>query len=157
MTEGEVGITEGKAGITEGEIATAPARLAMTEAGLSKGEYAFMTLHRPSNVDDSDTFMGIAEALNDIAKEMPILFPVHPRTKKMMVQFQIKLSENIKMMPPLGFKESLFLWKDAKVVLTDSGGLQEETTALGIPCVTIRENTERPITVGYPAARVGAD
>ena len=136
------------AGTTKVEIATAPERrFAMTEDGLTKGEYAFMTLHRPSNVDDSDTFMGIAEALNEIAEKMPILFPVHPRTKKMMEQFQIKFSENIMMMPPLGFKESLFLWKDAKVVLTDSGGLQEETTALGIPCVTIQENTERPITV----------
>jgi UDP-N-acetylglucosamine 2-epimerase (non-hydrolysing) len=117
------------------------------EAGIIKGEYAFMTLHRPSNVDDKNTFIGIAAALNVIAEEMPIFFPVHPRTKKMMEQFQIRFSENIKLLSPLGFKESLFLWKDAKVVLTDSGGLQEETTALGIPCVTIRENTERPITV----------
>lgn len=112
-----------------------------------KKTYAFVTLHRPSNVDDRDTFMGIAAALNEIAQELIILFPVHPRTKKMMEKFQIRFSENIKMIPPLGFKESLFLWKDAKVVLTDSGGLQEETTALGIPCVTIRENTERPITI----------
>jgi UDP-N-acetylglucosamine 2-epimerase (non-hydrolysing) len=112
-----------------------------------KGQYAFMTLHRPSNVDDKNTFMGIAGALNEIARDMVILFPVHPRTKKMMAQFKIKFSDNIKLLPPLGFKESLFLWKDAKVVLTDSGGLQEETTAFKIPCVTIRENTERPITV----------
>ncbi|MBN1186135.1 MAG: UDP-N-acetylglucosamine 2-epimerase (non-hydrolyzing) [Bacteroidales bacterium] len=113
----------------------------------AKGTYAFMTLHRPSNVDDKKTFAGIAEALNEIAKDMIILFPVHPRTKKMMAKFKIKLSKNIKLLPPLGFKESLFLWKDAKVVLTDSGGLQEETTALKIPCVTIRKNTERPITI----------
>jgi UDP-N-acetylglucosamine 2-epimerase (non-hydrolysing) len=113
----------------------------------AKKSYAFMTLHRPSNVDDRDTFMGIAAALNEIAEKMAILFPVHPRTKKMMEQFQIKFSQNIKLLFPLGFKESLFLWKDAKVVLTDSGGLQEETTALGVPCVTIRENTERPVTV----------
>jgi UDP-N-acetylglucosamine 2-epimerase (non-hydrolysing) len=113
----------------------------------AKKSYAFMTLHRPSNVDDRDTFMDIAAALNEIAEEMTIIFPAHPRTKKMMEQFQIGFSENIKVISPLGFKESLFLWKDAKVVLTDSGGLQEETTALGVPCVTIRENTERPITV----------
>lgn len=113
----------------------------------AKNTYAFMTLHRPSNVDDRETFMGIAAALNEIAEEMPILFPVHPRTKKMMEQFHVRLSNNIKLISPLGFMESLFLWKDAKVVLTDSGGLQEETTALGVPCVTIRENTERPITV----------
>jgi UDP-N-acetylglucosamine 2-epimerase (non-hydrolysing) len=106
-----------------------------------------MTLHRPSNVDRRQTFEEIVGALNEVAKETAILFPVHPRTKKMMAQFKIGFSDNVRLLPPLGFKESLFLWKDAKVVLTDSGGLQEETTALGIPCVTIRENTERPITV----------
>ena len=113
-----------------------------------KRTYAFMTLHRPSNVDNQDTFSSIIAALNKIAEQRMIIFPVHPRTKKMMERFQIRVSENIKLISPLGFKESLFLWKDAEVVLTDSGGLQEETTALGIPCVTIRENTERPITVG---------
>jgi len=131
------------------KIATTPVRrFAMThDLKPAKGTYAFMTLHRPSNVDDKKTFMGIADAFNEIAKDMLILFPVHPRTKKMMAQFKIKFSKNIKLLPPLGFKESLFLWKDAKVVFTDSGGLQEETTALKIPCVTIRENTERPITI----------
>jgi UDP-N-acetylglucosamine 2-epimerase (non-hydrolysing) len=110
-------------------------------------DYAFLTLHRPSNVDTKSGFFEIAEALNAIAEKMPILFPVHPRTKKMMDEFNIHLSDKIFLFSPLSFKESLFLWKDAKVVLTDSGGLQEETTALGIPCVTIRENTERPITI----------
>jgi len=110
-------------------------------------DYAFLTLHRPSNVDTKSRLSEIAEALNTIAVKMPILFPVHPRTKKMMDEFNIDLSDNIYLLSPLSFKESLFLWKDAKVVLTDSGGLQEETTALGIPCVTIRENTERPITI----------
>ena len=109
--------------------------------------YAFMTLHRPSNVDCRKTFERIAAALNEIAEEKPIFFPVHPRTKKMMEQFGIRLSDRIVQLPPLGFTESLFLWKDAEIVITDSGGLQEETTALGVPCVTIRENTERPITV----------
>jgi len=110
-------------------------------------DYAFLTLHRPSNVDTRSGFSEITEALNAIADKMPILFPVHPRTKKMMDKFNLRLSNNISIFSPLSFKESLFLWKDAKVVLTDSGGLQEETTALGIPCVTIRENTERPITI----------
>jgi UDP-N-acetylglucosamine 2-epimerase (non-hydrolysing) len=110
------------------------------------GNYAFLTLHRPSNVDTKSGFREIAEALSLIAEEMPIIFPVHPRTKKMMDEFNLHFSDNIFLFSPLSFKESLFLWKDAKVVLTDSGGLQEETTALGIPCVTIRENTERPIT-----------
>jgi len=109
--------------------------------------YIFLTLHRPSNVDSRKTFEGIAKALNSIAEDRQIFFPVHPRTKKMMEQFDIKLSDNIELLPPLGFKESLFLWKDASVVMTDSGGLQEETTAMGVPCVTLRENTERPITI----------
>ncbi|MDY6953452.1 MAG: UDP-N-acetylglucosamine 2-epimerase, partial [Thermodesulfobacteriota bacterium] len=109
--------------------------------------YAFLTLHRPSNVDTKEAFSEIAGALNDIAQERPIFFPVHPRTAKMMQQFEMTLSENIVLLSPLGFKEALFLWKDAAVVLTDSGGLQEETTALGVPCVTLRENTERPITI----------
>jgi len=112
-----------------------------------KKDYVFLTLHRPSNVDSKECFEEIAGALNQIAAEIPILFPVHPRTQKMMEQFDIKLSSNIFLLPPLGFKESLFLWKDSTVVMTDSGGLQEETTALGVPCVTLRENTERPITI----------
>jgi len=109
--------------------------------------YAFLTLHRPSNVDCRETLERIVSSLNEIAEELPIIFPVHPRTEKMLKTFDIKLSDRIEVLPSLGFSDALFLWKDAEVVLTDSGGLQEETTALGIPCVTIRENTERPITV----------
>lgn len=110
-------------------------------------KYAFLTLHRPSNVDCRETFGRITATLREIAAEMPIIFTVHPRTRKMMDDFAIELSDKIVQIPPLGFSESLFLWKDAEVVITDSGGLQEETTALGVPCVTIRENTERPITL----------
>lgn len=109
--------------------------------------YVFLTLHRPSNVDCKNKFAEIAEALNCIAEEKPIFFPVHPRTRKMLDHFNIQLSRNITMLPPLGYRESLFLWKDSVLVMTDSGGLQEETTAMGIPCVTLRENTERPITI----------
>jgi len=109
--------------------------------------YAFLTLHRPSNVDNKGSFAEIAEAINTIAEERPILFPVHPRTKKMMAVHGIPLVENVIKLPPLSFREALFLWKDAVVVLTDSGGLQEETTALRVPCLTLRDNTERPITV----------
>ena len=109
--------------------------------------YAFLTLHRPSNVDDRSKLEEIVSALNVIAQERAILFPMHPRTRKMVDGFAIKFSENIRILPPLGFRESLNLWKDARVVLTDSGGLQEETTAMGVPCVTIRDNTERPITI----------
>jgi len=124
-----------------------PERFTVYKVKQKCDEYAFLTLHRPSNVDTKSAFLEIAEALNNVAAKMPILFPVHPRTKKMMDEFHIHLSENIFLFSPLSFKESLFLWKDSKVVLTDSGGLQEETTALGVPCVTIRENTERPITI----------
>lgn len=111
------------------------------------GKYIFLTLHRPSNVDQKDKLTEIFDALNTIAKDMPVVFPVHPRTKKMLKTFKISLSDNIKLLEPLGFKDSLYLWKDAFCVYTDSGGLQEETTALGVPCFTIRENTERPVTV----------
>jgi UDP-N-acetylglucosamine 2-epimerase (non-hydrolysing) len=113
----------------------------------AKGPYLFMTLHRPSNVDDRDTFLTIAEAVNRLAGNRTIFFPVHPRTRQMMEQHGVTFAENVQLLPPLGFRESLALWSGAEAVLTDSGGLQEETTALGIPCVTIRENTERPITV----------
>lgn len=113
------------------------------------GRYIFLTLHRPSNVDDEDRLNDIFGALNSIAKEIPIIFPVHPRTRKMLENFDIALSDNIHLLEPLGFKESLYLWKDSLCVFTDSGGLQEETTALGLPCFTIRENTERPITVTH--------
>ena len=102
------------------------------------------SLHRPANVDSRDNLETIVSALNEIAQEQPILFPVHPRTLKRINRFDIKLSEGFLLLPPLGFMESLFLWKDATLVMTDSGGLQEETTALGVPCITLRENTERP-------------
>lgn len=111
------------------------------------GRYGFMTLHRPSNVDKKDVLEGIVSALNKIAEDLPLLFPIHPRTEKMMKQFGISFSEKVHTFPPLSFRESLYLWKDAQVVITDSGGLQEETTALGVPCVTVRENTERPVTI----------
>jgi UDP-N-acetylglucosamine 2-epimerase (non-hydrolysing) len=111
------------------------------------GRYLFLTLHRPSNVDHRETFGGIVDAVNELARERTIFFPVHPRTRRKMEEFGIRMNERVRLLPPLGFMESLFLWKDAEAVLTDSGGLQEETTALGVPCVTIRENTERPVTV----------
>jgi UDP-N-acetylglucosamine 2-epimerase (non-hydrolysing) len=113
----------------------------------SNKNYIFLTLHRPSNVDSKSKFEEIVAALNLIAEEMPLLFPAHPRTRKMLAELNIELSENIRLLQPLPFNESLFLWKDAVMVITDSGGLQEETTALAVPCITLRENTERPITI----------
>ena len=111
------------------------------------GSYAFLTLHRPSNVDEPEVFRDIINALNEISWEIPIIFPVHPRTRQKLDSNGFRFSDSVLLLSPLPFKESLYLWKDAALVLTDSGGLQEETTALGVSCFTIRENTERPITI----------
>lgn len=132
----------------------AAARLDLADRlGLEPGKYATLTLHRPSNVDDKDTLRGILEALSQIAKRLPIVFPIHPRTKKMAALFGLShyfsnggRVEGIWTVDPLGYLEFLHLNMQAKMAITDSGGLQEETTVLGIPCVTMRENTERPIT-----------
>jgi UDP-N-acetylglucosamine 2-epimerase (non-hydrolysing) len=109
--------------------------------------YGVVTLHRPSNVDDPAALRGIAFALRDISQRLPLVFPVHPRTRVNLQKFGIELGPRVVRTPPLSYMEFLNLWKDAVVVLTDSGGLQEETTALGVPCITLRENTERPVTV----------
>ena len=106
-----------------------------------------ITLHRPSNVDNAEIMTRISKALKEIATELPLIFPVHPRTRANLEKFDIDLGQNITLVGPQAYMAFLNLWKDAAVVLTDSGGLQEETTALGTPCITIRENTERPITV----------
>ncbi len=109
--------------------------------------YGVVTLHRPSNVDDPAQLARIAEALKTISTELPLVFPVHPRTQGNLQKLGIDLGPAIHLMAPQPYMSFLNLWKDAVVVLTDSGGLQEETTALGVPCVTLRENTERPVTV----------
>jgi UDP-N-acetylglucosamine 2-epimerase (non-hydrolysing) len=117
---------------------------------LNGKDYAVLTLHRPSNVDEKETFSGLLDALCKISQKLPIIFPVHPRTKANIEKFgfaeQVKNS-NIRLIEPLGYLDFMNLYSGAKLVLTDSGGLQEETTALGIPCLTLRENTERPITI----------
>ena len=109
--------------------------------------YGVVTLHRPANVDDADSLARIAGALQTVSAELPLVFPVHPRTRNNLERHAISLGSGVELMAPLPYMAFLNLWKDAVVVLTDSGGLQEETTALGVPCVTLRENTERPITV----------
>jgi UDP-N-acetylglucosamine 2-epimerase (non-hydrolysing) len=109
--------------------------------------YGVVTLHRPSNVDEESVFKRIASALREISQHLPLIFPVHPRTSGNLGKFGIDLGPDVVLTKPLSYMEFLNLWETATVVLTDSGGLQEETTALGVPCVTIRENTERPITV----------
>lgn len=112
--------------------------------------YALVTLHRPSNVDDPGVLKRLVELLLEIHQTTPLVFPVHPRTAQKLeaAGLQQRLAEaGVALLGPQGYREMLGLTKDASVVLTDSGGLQEETTALGVPCLTLRENTERPITV----------
>ena len=109
--------------------------------------YGVVTLHRPSNVDSQEALENIASALREIAVQLPLVFPVHPRTRANLEKFEVSLGDRVILTRPLSYMEFLNLWKDAALVLTDSGGLQEETTALGVPCITVRENTERPITV----------
>ncbi|MDQ7837653.1 MAG: UDP-N-acetylglucosamine 2-epimerase (non-hydrolyzing) [Thermodesulfobacteriota bacterium] len=109
--------------------------------------YAVLTLHRPSNVDDGHVLGRIFDALNEISRSLPIVFPIHPRTRNKLEAEGISLSGDIKSIEPLGYLDFLKLMAHAKLVLTDSGGIQEETTVLGVPCLTLRENTERPVTI----------
>lgn len=121
------------------------------ELDLTVGEYALVTLHRPSNVDSVETLDPIVEALLDAAKSLPVVFVAHPRTINGLEKFGLKdrlaHDSNIKLLEPVPYVRFMSLVTGARVVITDSGGLQEETTYLGIPCLTLRENTERPITV----------
>jgi len=113
-------------------------------------DYAIFTLHRASNVDDPATLRGLLETLATVSKSLPVIFPMHPRTRSMIEKggmARLLDPARILQLPPMGYLEMLGLMRDARVVLTDSGGIQEETTALGIPCITLRNNTERPITV----------
>ena len=110
--------------------------------------YALLTLHRPSNVDHAGTLASLLEAVADIGRQLPVVFPIHPRTRARIEAYGLQgLLASLKVLPPLGYLEMLGLMRAAKFVMTDSGGIQEETTALGVPCLTLRENTERPITL----------
>ena len=112
--------------------------------------YAVVTLHRPSNVDNAQVLRGLLETLATIARDMDVIFPIHPRTQSTAAQHQLTPlleTPGIRLLPPQGYLEMVGLMREARVTLTDSGGVQEETTALGIPCLTLRENTERPITI----------
>lgn len=133
-------------------------------SGKGVGQYALLTLHRPSNVDDRDAFLGILEGLKELARSCPVIFSAHPRTKKRIAEFGLerffelengnstvqafgRAQAGIRLLEPLGYLDFLCLMSHASLVVTDSGGIQEETTCLGVPCVTVRENTERPVTV----------
>ncbi len=112
--------------------------------------FALLTLHRPSNVDDPETLTRLIGVIAEVSRKLPVIFPVHPRTQQKISQaglLGVLPEDRVIMLPPVSYLEMLGLMQSAKLVLTDSGGLQEETTALGVPCVTLRENTERPITV----------
>ncbi|UCD16792.1 MAG: UDP-N-acetylglucosamine 2-epimerase (non-hydrolyzing) [Candidatus Zixiibacteriota bacterium] len=117
---------------------------------LNPRTYITMTMHRPANVDNRDALAGIMDGITRVSRRMPVIFPCHPRTKKMIDEFRLPIrgdGDALRIINPLGYLEFLKLQSESKFVLTDSGGIQEETTFLGIPCITMRENTERPATV----------
>ena len=132
-------------------LAAAEASRVREELGLGGLDYAVVTLHRPSNVDDPEVLRRILSALARVGRLLPVVFPVHPRTRRQLEEFGLagggEPRGGLRLVEPLGYLDFLRLYSGARLVLTDSGGIQEETTALGIPCLTLRENTERPVTV----------
>jgi UDP-N-acetylglucosamine 2-epimerase (non-hydrolysing) len=119
----------------------------LDQLNLRSSGFAVLTLHRPANVDDAGTLRGIFSALGEVARKLPVIFPAHPRTQARLREFGIERPRGVMILEPMGYLDFLHLWSNARLVMTDSGGLQEETTALAVPCLTLRENTERPITV----------
>jgi UDP-N-acetylglucosamine 2-epimerase (non-hydrolysing) len=129
-------------------LAAAQALAVPARLGLAREGYVLATLHRPSNVDQPVTLRVVLEALVEVSDRLPVVLPLHPRTRANIEAFRLDdLARPLRTCPPLGYTEMLSLSEAAAVVLTDSGGLQEETTALGVPCVTLRQVTERPVTV----------
>jgi len=143
-------------------------KLGLRSGSANRGvaRYALLTLHRPSNVDHRETFLSIFEGLKELSHSCPIIFPAHPRTQQRIAEFglaeffesgngkqpsggsqPVSTSKRIRLVDPLGYLDFMCMMKNAALVITDSGGIQEETTCLGVPCVTVRENTERPVTV----------
>ena len=130
--------------------------------GLEPGQYGLMTLHRPSNVDDAGGFERLMQGIAVVAGAVPIVFPVHPRTRPAVARSPTASAlierDRLRLVDPLGYLDFVGLMERARVVLTDSGGVQEETTILGVPCLTLRENTERPITLSHGTNQlVGTD
>ncbi|MBD0369398.1 MAG: UDP-N-acetylglucosamine 2-epimerase (non-hydrolyzing) [Pyrinomonadaceae bacterium] len=143
-------------------LSRAESSVVREELRLNNSDYAVLTLHRPSNVDERETFGRILRALEKITERLPVIFPVHPRTRARLKDFgfeeRVAGNPGLRLIDPLGYLDFLRLYSGASLVLTDSGGIQEETTALGIPCLTLRENTERPVTVSMGTNRiVGTD
>ncbi len=125
----------------------------LADLGLAGERYAVLTVHRPGNVDSAETFGRLVGAVVEIARDLPVIFPVHPRTldriRETGLRDGLESSRGLRTISPLGYLDFLALQSAAALVLTDSGGIQEETTALGVPCLTLRENTERPVTVTH--------
>lgn len=123
----------------------------LQQHSLTAGEYCVVTLHRPSNVDTEPVLSSLVDVLIETSRTVPVVFPVHPRTSRKLEEFGLRSrlddAESVRLLGPLGYLDFLCLTSQARVIVTDSGGLQEESTALGVPCLTMRENTERPITV----------
>jgi UDP-N-acetylglucosamine 2-epimerase (non-hydrolysing) len=131
------------------QLESAARSCALEKYGVAPREYGLVTLHRPSNVDDPEVFRGILTALQEISKNLPLLFPLHPRTAAHVGEWGLDgfFSAGLRKAEPIGYVEFLQLMRHARVVFTDSGGIQEETTVLGVPCLTLRHNTERPVTI----------
>ena len=125
---------------------------------VGSGDYALATLHRPSNVDQADTLNQILDAFEVIQRDIPIILPIHPRTEKNLKRFglddRVSSMKGVRMLPPAGYLDFMKLTHNCRFVMTDSGGIQEETTFLGIPCLTLRENTERPVTVDIGTSEI---
>lgn len=131
-------------------------RKTLETLGLKESGFVYVTLHRPSNVDSKGSLTGILDELKLLSNRMPVVFPMHPRTRKMLCEFGISLSETngLRILDPIGYHDSLNLTKHARLVLTDSGGLQEESTFFRTPCLTLRPNTERPVTIDLGSNRL---
>lgn len=123
----------------------------LEQLGLNSGKYVTLTLHRPSNVDDPEVFRGLVDVMHELSRELPVIWPIHPRSRKMLEQFglvhHLERNGSFRLIPPMGYLDMLTLNRRARMIITDSGGLQEEATVLRVPCITIRQNTERPVTV----------
>jgi UDP-N-acetylglucosamine 2-epimerase (non-hydrolysing) len=123
--------------------------------GVATGRYGIITIHRPETVDNPSRFRQIAGGLTQVAAELPLLFPMHPRTRARATEFDVPLAgSGLTLLPPLGYLEFIALLSEASIVLTDSGGIQEEATVLGVPCLTLRDTTERPITIAIGSNEV---
>jgi UDP-N-acetylglucosamine 2-epimerase (non-hydrolysing) len=141
------------------QLEKAQGSVILSSLSLSPRSFAVLTLHRPANVDDAATLRKIFVALEKISAELPVIFPAHPRTQSRMREFGLKPPPRLKIIEPLGYSDFLKLWSNARLVLTDSGGLQEETTALGIPCLTLAADQTRPARIpelwdGHAAERI---